>query len=112
MNGKKKGVYLAMYEHLVSFKFKDEVTPEKQQELALQLLTFQGEIPGIMKVTAGVNATEEVERAQGYTLGLHVTFKDKQSLLEYQTHALHEEFLSAIEGIIEDVIVVDYEVAW
>ncbi|WP_050180014.1 Dabb family protein [Domibacillus robiginosus] len=101
-----------MYEHLVSFKFKEEVTKEKQQELALQLLKFQGEIPGVMKVTAGVNATEEVENIHGYTLGLHVTFKDKESLDGYQTHPLHEEFVSAIEGLIDNVIVIDYEVAW
>ncbi|MCI2252861.1 Dabb family protein [Domibacillus sp. PGB-M46] len=112
MNGKKGRCVANMYEHLVSFKFKEEVTMEKQQELALQLLKFQGEIPGIMKVTAGINATDEVEQAQGYTLGLHVTFKDKQSLTEYQTHPLHEKFLSEIEGLIDNVIVVDYEVAW
>lgn len=101
-----------MYEHLVSFKFKENVTAEKQQELALQLLSLQKKIPGIMEITAGVNATEEVEHAQGYTLGLRVTFKDKEALDAYLPHPLHKEFLASIEGLTENVIVVDYEVAW
>jgi hypothetical protein len=101
-----------MYEHLVSFKFKESIPLEKQQELALQLLSFKGKIPGILEVTAGVNVTEEVENAQGYTLGLRITFEDKQALNDYLPHPLHKEFLSALDGMIENVIVVDYEVAW
>ncbi len=101
-----------MYEHLVVFKFKENITLEKQQELALQLLAFKGKIPGIMEVTAGINNTNEKEHAQGYTLGLRVTFQDKQALDDYLPHPVHQEFLSLLEGIIENVIVVDYEVAW
>lgn len=101
-----------MHEHLVSFKFKEDVSPEKQQELALQLLAFKGKIPGILEVTAGVNATEETDRAQGYTLGLRVSFKDKEALDGYLPHPVHKEFLEAIDGLVENVIVVDYEVAW
>ncbi|WP_046174288.1 Dabb family protein [Domibacillus indicus] len=101
-----------MYEHLVSFKFKEDVTIEKQQELALKILALKGKVPGAMDVTAGVNTTEETENIQGYTFGMRITFKDKESLDNYLPHPLHQEILSTIEGMIDNVIVVDYEVAW
>lgn len=101
-----------MYEHLVMFQFKEEVTPEQQQELALKLLAFKGKISGLMDMTAGLNETKETEHAQGFTLGLRMTFQDKQSLEEYLPHPEHQEFLSSLDGMIENVVVMDYEVAW
>ncbi|PKG21917.1 hypothetical protein CWS01_20055 [Niallia nealsonii] len=70
--------------------------------------TFKEGIPGILELTAGINVTEEKENIKGYTLGLRVTFKDKDALDQYGPHPLHQEFVGMLEGIIEDVIVVDY----
>jgi hypothetical protein len=97
-----------MYEHLVFFKFNDSLTPEKEQELIEKLKAFKGVIPGIVELTVGINDTEEKERVQGYTLGLRVTFEDKDALNEYGPHAVHQDFVQSLDGVIEDVIVVDY----
>jgi hypothetical protein len=97
-----------MYEHLVVFKFNDSLTPEKEQELLGKLKAFKGVIPGIIQLTAGNNVTMETERAQGYTLGLRVTFEDKDALNEYGPHPVHQDFVQSLSGVIEDVIVVDY----
>lgn len=97
-----------MYEHLVFFKFNDSLTPEKELELLEKLKAFKGVIPGIVQLTAGINVTEEKERIQGYTLGLRVTFEDKDALNEYGPHPAHQDFVQSLDGIIEDVIVVDY----
>ena len=97
-----------MYEHLVFFKFKDSLTPEKEQELLEKLKAFKGVIPGIVELTVGLNVTEEKERGQGYTLGLRVTFEDKDALNEYGPHPVHQDFVQSLDGVIEDVIVVDY----
>jgi hypothetical protein len=97
-----------MYEHLVVFKFNNNLTPAKQQELLDQLLAFRGSIPGIMDMSAGINVTEETENIHGYTLGLRVTFDDLASLRLYGPHPLHQKFVKSLDGILESVVVVDY----
>jgi hypothetical protein len=97
-----------MYEHLVVFKFNTNVTPAKQQELLDQLLTFRDRIPGIFDISAGINVTEETENIKGYSLGLRVTFEDLASLRSYGPHPVHQEFVKSLDGILENVIVVDY----
>lgn len=97
-----------MYEHIVVFKFNTNVTPTKQQELLDQLLSFRDRIPGIVDISAGINVTEETENMKGYTLGLRVTFEDLASLRSYGPHPVHQDFVKSLDGILEDVIVVDY----
>ncbi|TVY09228.1 Dabb family protein [Paenibacillus cremeus] len=97
-----------MYEHLVFFKFNTTITPGKQQELLDQLLAFRNRIPGIVDLSAGINVTEETHNIKGFTLGLRVTFEDLESLRAYGPHPVHQEFVSSLKGILEDVIVVDY----
>lgn len=97
-----------MYEHLVVFKFNTGITPPKQQELLSQLHRFQDRIPGILDISAGINVTEEKENAHGYTLGLRVTFDSLESLRSYGPHPVHQEFVKSLDGLLENVIVVDY----
>ena len=98
----------SMYEHLVLFKFNDSLTPAKEQELLGRLKAFKGTIPGIVELTAGINVTDEKERVQGYTLGLRVTFESHSALSAYGPHPVHQGFVRSLDGVIEDVIVVDY----
>ncbi|MGO4501188.1 Dabb family protein, partial [Paenibacillus sp. 2RAB27] len=63
---------------------------------------------GIFDISAGINVTEETENIKGYTLGLRVTFEDLASLRSYGPHPVHQEFVKALDGILENVIVVDY----
>ncbi|SDO16253.1 Dabb family protein [Alkalicoccus daliensis] len=100
-----------MYEHLVFFKFNENLTAEKEAELLETLQGFKEKIPGIAALTAGINVTEEIENIKGYTLGLRVTFEDKSSLDSYANHPEHLKFVASLEGVIEDVIVVDYPLA-
>lgn len=97
-----------MYEHLVFFKFNNNVSSDKQKELLDQLLSFRNRIPGIVDVSAGINVTEEIDNIKGYTLGLRVTFEDLESLRAYGPHPVHQEFVQSLAGILDDVIVVDY----
>src|SRR5690554_2931842 len=96
------------YEHIVIFKFNTKATTAKQQELVNQLLAFKGRIPGILDISAGINVTEEVDKIRGYTLGLRVTFEDQSSLRAYGPHPVHQEFVKSLDGIVENVVVVDY----
>jgi hypothetical protein len=99
-----------MFEHLVSFKFNENLDPQKEKELLETLLSFKNKIPGIVDLSAGVNVTEETDNVQGYTLGLRVTFEDQESLRQYGPHPLHQQFVKSLEGIIENVIVIDYPI--
>ncbi|MDC3417402.1 Dabb family protein [Aquibacillus salsiterrae] len=99
-----------MYEHMVYFKFNDQITSDKQNELLDKLHAFKGVIPGIVEITAGINATTEQERARGYSMGLRVTFENKDALDQYGPHPVHQEFVQSLEGVIDHVAVVDYPI--
>ncbi|MBC8081536.1 MAG: Dabb family protein [Gorillibacterium sp.] len=99
-----------MYEHLVLFKFKSALSPEKENELLHLLHAFKEVIPGIVSLTAGINTTEEVDHSQGYSLGLRVTFEDQEALRQYGPHPVHQDFVKLLDGLVENVIVVDYSI--
>lgn len=99
-----------MYEHIVTFKFNGNITLEKEQALLKQIKAFKGKIPGIVELTAGINCTEEIENIHGYTLGLRITFENKQALDNYLPHPIHQQFVSSLYEVIDNVIVVDYEI--
>lgn len=99
-----------MYEHLVVFRFNEQYEPSREQDLVQALLALKKQIPGIIDLTAGVNVTEEKENVHGYTLGLRVTFKNQEALRAYGPHPAHQKFVSMLDGILENVVVVDYPV--
>jgi len=99
-----------MFEHLVSFKFNENYTKEHERKLLDKIATFKAHIPGIVEITAGVNTTGETEQIQGYTLGLRVTFQDEEALRAYGPHPVHREYVQMLDGIIDNVIVIDYEI--
>ena len=100
-----------MIEHLVVFKFNDKLTAKREEELLQMLLSFKGKIPGIVDITAGLNVTEETDNIHGFSLGLRVTFTDKEALRQYGPHPLHQEFVQSLNGILEQVVVVDYPIS-
>ncbi|MNO40539.1 Stress responsive A/B Barrel Domain protein [compost metagenome] len=97
-----------MYEHIVLFKFNNRTTAEQQEEIIQTVKSFKTAIPGIIELSAGINVTEEVENTKGYTVGIRVTFEDKQASQNYFHHPLHQQFLQNAGSWIESVIVVDY----
>ncbi|WP_226035133.1 Dabb family protein [Aquibacillus saliphilus] len=99
-----------MYEHMVFFKFNGSLTQMKEEELLRKLKALKGEIPGIIELTAGRNVTKEKQRGQGYTLGLRVTFEDKKALDKYGPHPAHQNFVKSLDGVIDDIIVVDFPI--
>jgi hypothetical protein len=99
-----------MFEHLVSFKFKEMLPAPKEKELLETLLSFKERIPGIVDMSAGVNVTDEVGNIHGYTLGLRVTFQDQESLRQYGPHPVHQQFVKLLDGILDNVVVIDYPI--
>jgi hypothetical protein len=101
---------MKMIEHLVIFKFNSGITEEKQQELVNKLLAFKNMIPGIADMSAGINVTEEKANIHGYTLGLRITFENESYLRAYGPHPVHQDFVHSLNGILENVVVVDYPI--
>jgi len=99
-----------MIEHIVVFKYHEKVSKEQEQKLLNKLHAFKGSIPGIVDISAGINQTEEKENMHGFSLGLRVTFHDRESLREYGPHPVHQDFVKSLDGILEKVIVVDYPI--
>ncbi|MCQ4087809.1 Dabb family protein [Saccharibacillus sp. JS10] len=99
-----------MFEHIVLLKLKPEVTAEVQEEAVKRVYGFKGEIPGIVDLSAGINVTEETEHAQGFSLGIRVTFEDQQTCRDYAVHPLHQSFLQSIGTFVDGIVVVDYTV--
>ncbi|WP_223192910.1 Dabb family protein [Paenibacillus sedimenti] len=99
-----------MFEHLVSFKFNANYTPQQESQLVETLLAFKNQIPGIVELTAGVNVTEETDNIHGFTLGLRVTFEDQEALRQYGPHPVHQQFVKMLDGILDSVVVIDYPI--
>lgn len=99
-----------MFEHLVIFKFNSAITKEHEQALLDKLLTFKQTIPGIIDLSAGLNVTEETDNIHGYSLGLRVTFESQEALRQYGPHPAHQDFVNALDGLLDNVVVVDYPI--
>ncbi|MED4228220.1 Dabb family protein [Neobacillus cucumis] len=100
-----------MYEHIVLLKLRPNVTIEEQEEAVKHAHAFKDAIPGIVDLSAGINVSEEVEHKQGYTLGIRVTFANKQACHDYIQHPLHQNLLQLIGPLVEGIVVVDYPFA-
>lgn len=97
-----------MFEHIVVFRFKDSLSKEKQRDFLNTLMAFKQQIPGIISLSAGINETEEVQNIHNYTLGLRITFQSKEALKNYLPHPVHQAFVHKLDGLLENVVVMDY----
>lgn len=96
------------WQHIVFFKFNEKSTNEYEQCLLNLLLSFKKTIPGIVELTAAFNETDELDRIQGFRLGLQIIFEDKQALIEYATNPNHLYFQEQLAPVFENAIVIDY----
>lgn len=97
-----------MIQHIVILKFHPSTTVEQIDQAIARARTLNKEIDGILDIKAGHNFSE---RNQGYSMGLTVTFTDKESLEKYGPHPKHQELVSYLKEIgLADTLVIDFEV--
>jgi hypothetical protein len=97
-----------MVEHVVLFKLKPETTDEERAAACRALGELGAKVPGILDISCGVNFST---RNQGYDVGLVVKFVDRDALDVYIPHPAHREAVEQyVRPIMQDVIVVDYEI--
>ncbi len=112
-------------EHLVLFRFHDDVTAEKRLAMFEGLRSLRTKIPEIVDLSVGENLTD---RGKGYTCGLRVRLRSSPSLKgksqhkegqekvpgglaaldAYQNHPEHQRVLQTlIKPIVADVLAID-----
>jgi hypothetical protein len=94
-----------MFIHMFAFRWKPSVTEEQKQCVITEIRKLQGQIPGLVETSVGVNVSP---RSQGYELGGMMKFTDQAALDAYGPHPVHQKLLSWLIPLI-DPIEVDFE---
>ncbi len=93
--------------HMVLFKFKAEVTPAQVQEVVDAFAALPKKINVITDFEHGTDVSIE-NKADGFTHGFLVTFKDEKGREIYLPHPAHQEFVKLVGPRIDKVLVFDY----
>ena len=98
-----------MVEHIVLLKLKSDATEQQVQTLTDALLKMAADIPGIEKISAGMNNSPE-GKSQGYDYGFIVSFINQEARDAYLPHPTHRQAAGEyLRPIVDDVLVFDYE---
>jgi hypothetical protein len=95
------------YRHVVLFKFKDGTTPAQVEAVERAFLALKGKISVIQSVEWGTNVSPE-GLSHGFTHCFFLTFKSKAELEVYLPHPEHKKFGAMLQGLLDNVLVVDY----
>jgi hypothetical protein len=94
-----------MFIHMFAFRWKPGVTENEKQRVVAEIRKLQGQIPGLVETSVGVNISP---RGQSYELGGVMKFADQSALDAYGSHPVHQRLLSWLIPLI-DPIEVDFE---
>ena len=94
-----------MYIHMFAFRWKPGVTDEQKQCVITEIRKLQGQIPGLVETSVGVNISP---RGQGYELGGVMKFTNQSALDAYGPHPVHQKLLTWLIPLI-DPLEVDFE---
>ncbi len=93
-------------EHMVWFRFRDEVEQARRDAYAESLRLLVGRVPGIQRLEVGWNFTD---RARGAQLGLLVTLESKAALDAYHVHPEHEAVARGLRADCDEIHALDFE---
>jgi hypothetical protein len=89
-----------MFIHMFAFRWKPGVTDEQKQNIVTEIRKLQGQIPGLLETSVGLNVSP---RGQGYELGGVMKFADQAALDAYGPHPTHQQLLSWLIPLIEPI---------
>lgn len=78
-------------QHVVLFSFPGDLGPEDDAEMRRQVEAWPAEIGGMTAIRLGRSIDEA--RIRGYQYLLYTEFPDVETLVAYQKHPVHQEFL-------------------
>ncbi|PHU18305.1 putative protein Pop3 [Capsicum chinense] len=104
MEGTKGGVV----KHILLAKFKDEISPDKIDQLIKQYANLVNLIEPMKAFHWGKDVSTE-NLQQGFTHVFESTFDSTEGVAEYVSHPVHVEFANLILPQLEKVLVIDYK---
>jgi hypothetical protein len=78
-------------QHIVLFSFPQDLGPEDDAEMRRLVEGWPAAIGGMTSIRLGRSINEE--RTRGYQYLLYTEFPDVETLVTYQKHPVHQEFL-------------------
>lgn len=94
--------------HVVTFKFKDDVTKEQIEKLSTDFVALEQKIPAIKDFEGGIIDSPE-DLHQDFTHSFMITFYSEKDRDEgYTLHPAHDAFVKTLLPKMEKIFVVDY----
>ncbi|PCJ98397.1 MAG: stress responsive alpha-beta barrel domain-containing protein [Flavobacteriaceae bacterium] len=93
--------------HVVLFKFKEGTAVEKIKIVEEAFNALPSKIPQIKSLEWGLNNSPEGLN-KGFTHCYFLTFTSEEDRAIYLPHPDHKAFGATLDGILDDVLVVDY----
>ncbi|XP_027356244.1 stress-response A/B barrel domain-containing protein HS1 [Abrus precatorius] len=94
--------------HIVIGKFKDDITPQRIEELIKAYANLVNLIPPMKSFQWGNDVSAE-NLHQGFTHVFESTFESTEGVAEYVAHPAHVEYANLLLPSLEKVIVIDYK---
>ena len=95
--------------HVVTFRYGDDVPPERIADITERFGALRDSIPGITAFEHGVNNSPEGLN-KDITHAYLLTFADAAARDAYLPHPAHRRFVELLDGAVEDVFVIDYAI--
>jgi hypothetical protein len=93
--------------HVVLFKFKEGTSHDKIKIVESEFKALKDKIPQILSYEWGLNNSPE-GLDKGFTHCFILSFTSEKDREIYLPHPDHQAFVKLLDGILEDVLVVDY----
>ncbi|KAL9240221.1 hypothetical protein vseg_014466 [Gypsophila vaccaria] len=94
--------------HVLLAKFKEEVSPDKIEQLINGYASLVNHIPVMKSFHWGTDVSIE-NLHQGFTHVFESTFESTEAIAEYISHDKHVEFANLFLPHLENVLVIDYK---
>jgi hypothetical protein len=95
--------------HVVLLKFREGVGEEQINKFFDELLDVTEAVPGVDDYVSGANTSPEGHN-QGFTHGVIMTFANAAARDAYLAHPEHLKFGLTASQVVEQAVVVDFEV--
>lgn len=99
-----------MIKHIVMWRLKETAhgvsARQNASEIVKKLESLNGRIPGLLRIEAGINFTEDTDALD---VVLYSEFTSREDLENYQKHPLHCEIVPFIKEAVCERHIVDYE---
>jgi len=93
--------------HVVLFKFKDDSKPEDVRKVEQAFVALRDKLKQIADFEWGTDVSTE-KLSKGFTHCFFVTFHNEKGRDDYLPSDAHQEFVTLVKPLLDDVLVVDY----